>query len=238
MSVRPLVRWTVGNTNKLGMDCLGRSVRAWRRLYREQFDMAICHNNMTERQLAELLKLDVELIDQHGFTDRLTLKPPRRRNPCWKLYPPRLRPDAHEIIIDNDVLLRRHLPAVEELLVRNQMFVTEGIFRSYGQFEAVVPDNIKINTGMYGLPPGYDLGGKVNGVLKSGLIQKWEGHLDEQGLLASVFAKDGAKMARLSDISVLDPRLPYGMGKCGAHFVGLNNGYSDRWLNYLSLNLL
>lgn len=238
MGERPLVRWTVGNTNALGMRCLKRAIRAWRHLYGQRFDMMVCHNNMTPGQMAELRKLDVELVNQHAFANRLPLRPPAGRNPCWKLYPPRLRPGSHEIVIDNDVLLHRPLPAVEELLSNNQLFVTEAVLRSYGQFDPVVPNGLNVNTGMYGLPPGFDLEGKVTEVLKRGIIQQWKGHLDEQGLLALVFATERAKIVRLADISVLHPSVPYAMGKCGVHFVGLNGGYKERWLAYLLLTTI
>jgi hypothetical protein len=80
------------------------------------------------------------------------------------------------------------------------------------------------NSGIRGLPPGFDLTAAVRSLLarQPGRLTS---ELDEQGLQVAVVSQDGPPLVvRLDEVTICSPfwpLLPH-LGTCGAHFVGLN----------------
>jgi hypothetical protein len=157
---------------------------------------------------------------------------PKPGHPCWKLYPPRLRTDTYEIVIDNDIVLYHPLELIEEFLKYDFVFVTEAIERSNGRYDPFVKSSVNVNTGMYGMPPGYNLQRRINEILTSKIVKDWQNHLDEQGLLALIFTEDKCRFITLDQIAVCSPNYPYKYGSKGMHFVGVNRGFEDYWQQY------
>jgi hypothetical protein len=218
--MKPLVRWTVGEVSKEGLDCLGVSIRCWKRLF-PQFDTVICYNGIDPDRLT---RFGVELLDQ---SLHVTSHPVSPRGPAWILYPPRLRPDSHEIFIDNDLVVYNSLPQINDFLCGSHRLFTQAYGRNYGVYESEVPQGVYINSGLFGLPPGFVFRGEE---------KEWETHYCEQGYVASQWQR-GDVIIPMKDITVAhwEHRHKYLRGAYGTHFIGLNWGHSKQWLAYRSL---
>jgi hypothetical protein len=144
---------------------------------------------------------------------------------AWKLAPVRLFPDSFEISLDNDVVLWRIPRAMRSWLKsesQESVLLAEDVQSSLGQFSALA-GNRAINSGIRGLPPGYDYESDLRRMLDvSGLTLRSE--LDEQGLQAATLAQKQLVLVAKEDVTICSPfpmHQQY-LGTCGAHFVGLN----------------
>jgi len=214
-----------------------------RSLYGDLFRYVICHNGLLNSQFSKIKNLNCECINQEEYKCGLHLNPPKSKDkngrfiagPAWKLYPPRLDINCHEIIIDNDVVIDCKSEIFDKFLKSTEMVIaTEAIERSYGNFDRYVNHNLMLNTGVIGLPPGYDLCSKLNLVIDFSNIKKWENHFDEQGLYAATLQKTPMSMFSLSDINVCCPQRDYKLGQIGMHFIAVNNGHDIHWKKYKS----
>jgi hypothetical protein len=227
-ALKPLVRWTLGKVIPEGVDCLLQSIKKWRLFYGEQFDYCVCFNH-TKPRVPDY----VDCTDQRNYKNSLPLPP---RGPAWKLYPPRLRESAHEIIIDNDLVLDKPHPLINDFLSGGLPLLTEGFEKSYGSFDKDIPDHIVVNTGIIGLPPNYDFRYQLLKAIDLQQLVAWETHFCEQGAVASVLTP--CLIIPKSDISIGVSTGEYESGKYGNHFVGLNYGDTKWWYSYLSQPLL
>lgn len=228
--MKPIVRWTVGPVSREGMQCLRDSISYFKSLYKDRFDYAICYNG---RQPSEFKDLDIPLVCQQAHTGHLLIPP---AGPAWKLCPGRLRSDAHEIILDNDLVIYRRPDEIEEFLASDDLFLSSvAAERHYGQFDDLVPHTAdSLNSGIIGMPPGYDFGGEITRLLKERPINAWS-HFCEQGLVATLIM---AKRHLLIRLPVCVPWKPFEMGKLGMHFVGVNGTYTEMWNKYLQYKLI
>lgn len=220
--MKPLVRWTIGSlNNKDSFDCLERSIKSWKRLYGDLFDCVVCYNGIDSNRI----NLNIKKIDQKDF-NFLCFDP---KNTAWKIHPPRLRFDSHEIFIDNDLILYEKIPIIEDFLNSNEIiFCTEAYKRCYGQYDSFVNSHLKLNTGLFGLPPYFDFGEKI----KEKCFFDWDNWFDEQGLLASIFVDHhDLRMIKLEEVWVCVDEMK--MGKYGIHFGGLNRGERKYWFDFL-----
>lgn len=221
--MRPLIRWTIGPTHECGIACLKESVRRMRKLYPE-CDLVICHNQLGEDGLCAVRELGVELYDQNERTDSLPYPPLGGYYVAWKLYPPRLRGGSHEILIDNDIVLTKRVREIDEFLTADDVFLTyEGLHGLHGMYADDVPKGLRVNSGIVGLPPGFDYAGAIRQ-----LARPWQGYFDEQGLVAAVIC------SRPKFLMIPQPVVPIvehdfsleahdaNLSCCGYHFVGAN----------------
>lgn len=143
------------------------------------------------------------------------------------MYPPRIRPEVHEIFIDHDVVLLDKLPQIEEFLssdetfLYSQSFWPEGL---YGTFKDRVPRGFGLNSGLFGLPPGFrfDLS----------IVEEWKDDLDEQGFVASQISRQ-KRLVRvgLEDLWICaDDRMPRNVK--GYHFCRSNRDAA--WKRFMS----
>lgn len=99
---KPIIRWTIGgNVSQHGIDCLGNSINCWKDLYGDSFDYFLCYNNIDVNKL----NFGVNLINQHEHLNSLSIQP---NSTAWKLYPPRISLQSHEIFIDNDLIIYKN----------------------------------------------------------------------------------------------------------------------------------
>lgn len=222
-----LIRWVIGPVSPLGFDCLNVSTKLMQHLY-PKARLVVCHNGLSEEQKTKLPP--VELFEQKGDV----------WGPAWKLFPPRLDVNDHEILIDNDIVLYERSEIIEEFLGQTKLcVVTEAYKRSYSpQFEDLVPTDFNINSGLVCLPPGFDYGRSIQSVFDYSRRIKaklWEDHFDEQTIVASVLSRNTTKIIPITDISVCVTS--YVRGRIGTHFVGLNGTKTDHWQAYLLENL-
>lgn len=213
---KPLFRWTIGESTPDGREALRLSVASFLRFY--DADVVICHNADPE----PLGPPAGRLYDQRQKWDGV----PAPAGVAWKLYPPRLAPGRHEVSIDNDVILADRVPQLDEFLKADCTLLLEGDSRTYGRFHRHVPPGYQVNSGVYGMPPGFDLDRFVK--VYGG--ESWEKNalgehdksetFDEQGLVAfALLSHPRHVIIPSTSITNCEHRLVPGRGY---HFIGLN----------------
>lgn len=213
--MKPLARWIIGNVHPVGFDILEEAVKRFRGVYQQRFDLLISYNSLSDEQIGRVNELGVPTAQQGSFG-----VPKPGKLPAWKLYPPRLRPAAHELIMDNDLIVCQPCPQIEEFLAESDRFIsTVAIHRAYGAFDSLVPE-IKLNSGLVGLPPNYDYESDLLRICTQTGFSGWETHFDEQGLVAACLA---TKKLSLIPFSIRCDDLLM-TGAYGYHFIGGNKG--------------
>lgn len=232
MTSKPIVRWTIGPVHPFGFLILRHSVGQMRRLYDNSFHYVICYNGLSSAQLRKIHFLGCECVDQNRWADSLPLSPPTEAaGPAWKLYPPRLSVDVHEIFLDNDIVVVSKLAFISQFLQStDSFFVTRAIRRRYGVFDGFVDAGVLINSGMLAVPPGRKWQDTLLRTLQMSGTHNWGGHFDEQGLVAATMQRLGATI--IDDIRVSWSENKYQHSGTGLHFVGANQGDNLHWLKY------
>ena len=248
MSAGPGLRWTVGDVSSRGWEALRLSVHCAVRLFGPQAAYTICVNTVA---MAEAIRRAGELPPQVKWREvtaaeiprelSMHLDPDMAEGVGWKLVPPQVYPDRHELALDNDCILWDQPAALREFLRRGDAtLLAEDIDRCLGQFTdcAHVPGHI--NSGIRGLPPGFALLPALRESLAereaiTGAPVLLRSELDEQGLQAAALHRTPCLLVRREEVSICSPFWPRqtGLGTCGAHFVGLNSkhipwNYFDR----------
>jgi hypothetical protein len=235
---RPLARWIVGPINYAGLQCLHMSVSKFRHLYPE-FDLLLCYNQIKPENLA----FGLPLYDQSQSPPLHGAVPSGGYNVHWKLYPPRLRQDAHEIIIDNDLVLFKRVPEIDLFLSESKStLLCQGLRGLHGSFARHIPKGIQINSGLFGMPPHFDF----EDISKQFLQQDkliWKDRFDEQGLVAATLLKNKEKIIiSMVTIPILEPNFDIHAATtktcCGYHFVSLNYKDHGPWQSFRANTLL
>lgn len=218
--MKPLVRWIIGPVKKQGFVCIREAVETFANLY-TNVDLMICHNQLKEHQIEELKEIGVPLYKQHWSVNFLM-----PNGVAWKLYPPRLRLKGHEIIIDNDILIKEKIPQIEKFFSSDCTLVYEASKPMYGQIAKFVPKLPCVNSGIYGMPPGFDFEKKIQFYTRT--IKEWshscnQGRYtwDEQGIVAACLLNHPKHLLITLD-QVTNCELDLEDDKLGIHFVGLN----------------
>jgi hypothetical protein len=209
-----LARWTIGKTKADGYRCLKESIESFLSLY--EAEVVICHNCEAEM----LPDLPYPLYDQRK---NYTIEP---MGVAWKLYPPRISPEKHEICIDNDIVFMKKIKQIDKFIANDCTLLLEGDGRVYGRFEKHVPPEYEINSGVYGMPPNFDLERYVNFYAN----KPWEENalgvhadsktFDEQGIVALALL-DYQKTLIIPKSSITNCEHQY-IPSDGMHFIGLN----------------
>lgn len=209
---KPLFRWTVGPCLPQGLDVLGESIqKTTAALGIDTFDWMICHNGLEQEQVDTIKghvgDLPIVLFEQNwemaATPDDEDWANPRRSNgsfewngnkcggTMWKVCPPRMRMETHEIVMDNDIILLHKFPQIDYFLkMPNMALILEEPIRFYGRFDAVFPDSGPfLNSGFMGFPPGYDYGQEIMRVWKEHGELKNLSQADEQGLLTYTLSR-------------------------------------------------
>lgn len=230
MSIKkPLARWTIGGQIKEeSFLCLERSIYLWKKKYGSKFEYAICANNEKILNKVQNIK-DVKFINQIDFIESLPFYP---KDTFWKFCPPRLNLDGHEIIIDNDLLMYEKSPTIDWFLSQSKSAIsTESHAPMYGCFDKYLKNtNFKINTGLLGMPPNFDMGQKLKNLF---VIYPYiqSDHCDDQGCFLMI-CKKIIKIIPIEEIYVCNPNKNFAIykkGTCGTHFAGLNQGNLKYW---------
>lgn len=224
---KPLIRWTIGPVTPLGFECFQLSLDSVTKFY--DADIAICYN-CDPSQLKEIAGLypQATLIDQRSYLQEKI--PPA--GVAWKLYPPRLDDQRHEICIDNDIVLNEKIPQIDLFLSGNMTLLLEDWSRTYGRFERHVPEPYRINSGLYGMPPKFSL----QKYLDFYVHDEWEMNavgeykesktFDEQGLIA-LSLLDYPKFTIIPELVLTNCERNYVEG-AGHHFIGVNRKIRHR----------
>ncbi len=233
------VRWTVGDVSARGWEALRLSVHCAVRLFGNDTAYAVCVNSVAldvAKELAGPLPEGVEWIEVHASAMPLFLRKHLRDGMAegvgWKLLPLRLFPDRHELSLDNDCVLWTMPEAVQRWRAQaDRTLLAADIERCLGIFQAAAQVPVPINSGIRGLPPGFDLEAALMATLaaeesRTGAPVLLESELDEQGMQAVALHRvEPALVVATADVSICSPFWPRQpeLGRCGAHFVGLNS---------------
>lgn len=218
--MKPIARWTIGPASRAGYECLRMSIESFLKFY--DAEVVICHNCPAET-IATLDLGDYRCVNQQEIAEKSLIPP---AGVAWKLYPPRLDINRHEIAIDNDIVFEAGVSEIDHFFKENCTLLLEGSSRNYGRFENHVPVGYRINSGIYGMPPGFDLDNYVRFYCRTDWQLNAFGEykqsktFDEQGLVALALLSH-RKFAIIPETSVTNCERDLLMSN-GMHFVGLN----------------
>lgn len=254
--MKALIRWTCGPCLQQGLDILEESVKKTTQAFGfDNFDWAICYNGLTNDQLEFLKKVisgkPIHLLAQDWSTCPIPdiVQTPRRADgsfepngtrcggTLWKTCPSRLRMQAHEIVMDNDIVILKKFPQIDEFLGSNKVLILEEPVRFYGRYDSWIPvSSANLNSGFMGFPPGYDFGTKIKEYWeKSGKLLQLS-QADEQGLLMytlSQFPSIRIKETQMVEILRGDFKAKVTGEEEAIHFTQANRANNHRaWLQY------
>jgi hypothetical protein len=141
----------------------------------------------------------------------------------WKFAPLRLSAGCLELALDNDCILWELPKAVWKWLQTPGSFLfAEDVKACFGQFSEICGLAPR-NSGIRELPPGFDLEEAMIEVLRKHRFTL-SSELDEQGAADRGNAVSQSFVVDTQDVSICSPLRPHisNLGRCGAHFVGLN----------------
>lgn len=259
---KPLFRWTVGSCVVQGLDILAESVKkTTRTLGVDKFDWMICYNALSEDNLAFLKGaiqgLPVTLFEQNW--DHCPV-PDERQSPVradgtiewngsrcggtmWKVCPARMRMDAHEIVMDNDIVILKKFPQIDEFLAcSKKSLILEEPIRFYGRYDRIFgPGGPFLNSGLMGFPPNYDFGAEIKRVWEENGRHTRLTQADEQGLLTYTLGRLPSfriKPSQMLEVLARDFKNRVTGEEEGIHFTQANRIPSHRaWTEYKKLGL-
>lgn len=221
-----IFRINIGLTNTEGIKCLTLLISSIKRYYPE-FKIALCVNG---NQSFYSPKVDF-VIKQTGL--ELPIVPPAGFSVHWKLYPPRIFDNSHEITVDNDIIFLKRSPKIDEFLNSESLFLAyEGLYGLYGSYQ--VNCKFNINSGIFGLPPICNFTEKVLINLKD----KWDNYFDEQGLIAKIISQEDSVLITQQEIPIMEKDSDYIPDKDGVHFVGLNRCPEHKAWDYFKQSII
>ena len=226
MNMKPIIRWTIGMHNPDSYLALNLSIENFHKIYNNRFDYYVCYNNCNSDHITKKIKL--KLIDQREHIHDLPCLP---STTSWKLYPPRLNEETHEIFMDNDIIIYKSIDLIDAFLSSNNMTImTEGYHRRFGTFDDRIKPHVKYNSGLIGIPPKFDFKNKIIQLLGNNTLEDW---FDEQGLVAYILSNHtNFQCITLKEIQICYEDLCFGIS--GIHFVGLNSNKNRFWSKFLS----
>jgi hypothetical protein len=226
-----VVRWTIGNVSASGFESLRLSLWGARRAFGPEARLVVCVNSVPLNQ-AKSLTGDVPAETEwqavtRSFPNflRKHLDDNLAEGVGWKFAPLRIAPDAYELALDNDCILWEQPNAVREWLAGDDPLavLAEDERRMLGQFSDLCGPEPR-NSGIRGLPPGFDLGRALRTVLQEHPAVM-ASELDEQGLQVAALTRSlDTRIVTTREVTICSPFPPHQprLGTCGAHFVGLN----------------
>jgi hypothetical protein len=225
------IRWTIGDVSAAGFEALRLSVHGAMRLFGADAAYLVCVNTipleearrrtgpcppgLQWRSIPNVKPAILERFVDEGMAEGV----------AWKLLPLRAFPDAYELALDNDVILW-DLPEALRLWLQPEEpapVVAADVTMAHGRF-AELCGNEPRNSGIRGIGPGFDYEAALAAVLRRVPVSL-SSELDEQGLQIAALSLDRPPLVvTTEEVSICSPFCPHtpGLGRCGAHFVGLN----------------
>lgn len=230
------IRWTIGDVTQEGFEALRLAVWGARRVFGPGAAYTVCVNSLPPTEARERtgsLPEGVEWREAsgvlpgflHGHVDAGMAE-----GKAWKFDPLQVYPDRWEISLDNDCILWEMPGSIRRWLEEGdpeRCLIAADVAACHGAFDRWTGGEPR-NAGIRGLPSGFDLEGVLGAILRENPV-RMTSELDEQGLqVAAVSHRAPPVVVPVEEVSICSPfppHLPH-LGRCGAHFVGLN----DRWL--------
>jgi hypothetical protein len=224
------IRWTIGAVSERGFKALQLSIRGAFNLFGEAARYAVCVNTVPvdlAQERAGSLPDGVRWVQADALVpDWLRARFDERmgEGTGWKFAPVRQFEDLPELSLDNDCILWQKPDALAAWLDEPGSFLlAQDVRRCVGAFDAVCSPSPR-NSGIRGIPAGFDLEGALRRVLAWSAV-RFTSELDEQGLQIATLERTGRlHVVSTDDVSICSPFWPHQarLGRCGAHFVGLN----------------
>jgi hypothetical protein len=251
---RLVVRWTIGDVRPRGFEMLRISIACAQRLFGPSAHYTVCVNTIGVREAQDKCGLSSRAVEWRQV-DRASspevlrefCRPDLMEGMGWKLIPLRLYPERYELAIDNDCIIWDLPAGMRDWLENPEACLSaRDVERSLGSFDSMCPPGA-MNAGIRGLPPGTDLEDTLTDVLEelrsrdnsASLISE----IEEQGLqVAAMCRMDPLYLVETDEVTICSPfwpRSPH-LGRCGAHFVGMNSSHipwdyygkpADLWLD-------
>lgn len=226
------IRWTIGDVNPAGFEALRLSIHGAMHLFGAAAEYRVYVNTISvgdARSRTGQTPLAVQWVQVERRIP-IVLRPylgkDMAEGVAWKLLPVRAFPDSHELSLDNDVILWRVPPAVEQWLGSRDpaaTLVAADISAAFGKFADLCGPE-PLNSGIRGLGPALDFEAALSHVLRI-RPTSLEAELDEQGLQIAAIGCCGTPFViDAADVTICSPFYPHNpeLGRAGAHFVGLN----------------
>ena len=249
------VRWTIGDVSDPGFEALGLSIRSAKKLFGPATEYAVTVNSLSLSVAKDRLGSIADNVRWIHAAEHIPgwlttwVDEDMAEGVAWKLAPVRLFPDLFELSLDNDLVLWRVPDAIQQWLSSSDpesCVMAEDAQRCLGQFSNCC-DARAINSGIRGVPPKFNLEDRLREKLQeTSIVLRSE--LDEQGLQAAVLCQVHLELVSREDVSICSPFPMHqqSLGRCGAHFVGLNQRFlpwelegrgaheliHERWRNY------
>ncbi len=228
--VAPLtIRWTIGDVSDYGFAALRLSVWGIWQLLGNGPNYVVCVNTIPLPLAQERTGDLPRAVTWRDVSAEFPILLRRYFDECkaegvgWKFAPLRLNPACMELALDNDCIIWQLPDAVRRWVETPGSFLfAEDVQACFGQFSEICGTAPR-NSGIRGLPPGFDLGNAMIEVLSKKQI-KLSSELDEQGLQTAVIMRYHPFVVSTNEVSICSPFPPHlpNLGCCGAHFVGLN----------------
>jgi hypothetical protein len=224
------IRWTIGDVSIAGFEALRLSIVGATRLFGPRARYAVYVNTVPVAEAQRRcgpVATEIEWRDANGQVPCWLgphLAPGFAEAVAWKLAPLRAFPDLHELALDNDVILWRLPTAMLRWLAsRDSCLVGEDVRASFGQFAGLCGPDPR-HLGIRGLPPELDFERAIRAVLARHPVEL-ASELDERGLQLAALSASPIDVVPLEDVTICSPFWPHQpyLGRCGAHFSGLNS---------------
>ena len=227
------IRWTIGDVSRRGFESLRLSIWGAWGIFGADADYLVCVNTVSVDHARRLVGSVPEAVTWHAADNHLPgwlrtrfLDDGLAEGVAWKLAPLRCFPDRRELSLDNDVILWELPTALAAWLADEspeRCLLAEDVAPGVGQFASVC-ERRALNSGIRGLPAGFDLEQRLSAVLDEHSV-KLVSELDEQGLQAAALSRvTEPHVVSVDEVTICSPFPPHlpQPGRCGAHFVGLN----------------
>jgi hypothetical protein len=226
------VRWTIGDVSDNGWQALQLSILGAQRVFGPDATYAVCVNSVplecAMEHVGALPRIEWYAVSRSDLPPilRTRLDQGMAEGVAWKLAPLRVFPRRWEISLDNDCILWDLPDGMRRWLAEGdtrRCLLAEDARAMYGQFTRFC-DPAPRNAGIRGLPAGYPLEEALAHLLAE-VPALLVSELDEQGLqVAAVSSMTAPAVVSIDDVSICSPFPPHRpyLGRCGAHFCGLN----------------
>jgi hypothetical protein len=234
------IRWTMGDVSARGFEALRLSIWGGWKAFGPDAAYAVCVNTVTCEEACDRTAPVPDAVvwrpasEIPGFL-REHLEAGMAGGVAWKFAPLRCFPDLWELSLDNDCILWEMPSAIGRWLQQGDhdlCVLEEDVKRCLGQFGDLCGPEA-FNTGIRGLPPGFDLMAAMRSVLEQRPVML-HSELDEQGLQAVALSlRKPPLLVSVEEVTICSPFWPHRqhLGPRGAHFVGLNTR-DLRWRYY------
>jgi hypothetical protein len=227
------IRWTIGDVNAAGFEALRLSILGAMRLFGDDAAYRVYVNTIAPdeaRRRVGPLSGELEWLPAESCISPLLLPylgADMAEGVAWKLMPLRAFPGKFELSFDNDVVLWRVPDAIARWLSSadpRASVIAADVAPAFGRF-ADLCNPLPRNSGIRGLGPATDFEGSVEQILRARPVAL-QAELDEQGLqIAALDLLGPSLVVETSEVTICSPFYPHDpeLGRCGAHFVGLNS---------------